>query len=205
MSGPVAKEEIARKLKLDYQFCQEDPTARVLDALKNLFTKWGKKEDRSVILTEAANILYRHFKIREIGVGLRDPDGLFRMNVFVGYRDDAITANRKLAYSEADFGESGVYKGTLISNLTKAYLAEDNPYANGEQGTYNRPMLLKGRRMAVDESIEGDYFDTRICAPDGKLLGWIEYSGTTAGRLPNATSIKWIELEASIIGSYLSR
>ena len=201
---PVRKEDIVRKLKLEYQYPQEDQTSRALDAVRALFAVWGKSKDAHTILREAANLISKHLRIREVGVGMKGPDGLFRLAEFVGYRPEAEAANRKLVYTDADFVNSDVYKGVQISNLTTMYFSEDNPYDKDQEETYNRPMLLKGRRMALDESIEGDYLSTNIVSPDGVMLGWIEISGTTAWRLPDAQCIKWIELTASVLGQLLS-
>ena len=204
MLGPVSKEEIARKLRLDYQFANEDHTARVLDSIRILINGWGKDRNQPAILNDVAILVSKNFRIKEVAIGLRGSDGLYRMVAFVGYRPDTESANRRLVFKDVDFGESAVYVGASISPLTRAYFSEDNPYTNNEEGTYNRPALLKSKRTRMDESIEGDYFDTKICAPDGTMLGWIEYSGTTTWKLPDARSIKWIELLASILGGFLS-
>jgi hypothetical protein len=111
-------------------------------------------------------------------------------------------ATKRLVFRAQDFGESSAYKGVPISRLTKAYFAEDDP--NSGEDTYNRPMLLKRKRMADDEAIEGDYFSTDISSPGGDFLGWIETGGTTAWKLLDAPTIKWIELVASILGLYLA-
>lgn len=200
----VSKEEVARKIRLDYLSSQQDPTARVLDAIGTLFSTWRKDRSHTAILKEAANLLSKYFRIKEVAIGVRDSDRLYRMVAFVGYRPETEAANRKLAYTEADFGESDVYRGIPISPLTRAYFSEDSPYADSEEATFNRPIMLKGNRRAMDESIEGDYFDTIICDQDGAMLGWIEYGGTTAGKLPDVQSIKWIELIASTLGQFMS-
>lgn len=204
MSNPVSRDDIIRKLKLEYQYPQEDQTARTLDAIRSLFTVWGKDRQVLGVLQEAANLISKHLRIREIGMGLRGPDGLYRLEVFVGYRPETEAANRKLVYRLEDFGDSDVYRGVWISKLTKAYFAEDDPYAKSEEDTFNRPMLLKARRMAEDDTIEGDYFCTNVNGPEGDLLGWIEISGTTAWKLPNAQMVKWIELVACVLGGFLS-
>jgi len=204
LPGPVSKEEAARKLKLAYHYPQEDQTARTLDSIQSLLSVMSKDHGSTAVLKEAAGLISKHLRIREVAIGLRNPDGMYRFEVFVGYRPEAEAANRKLVYRVQDFGDSSVYKGESISRLTRAYFAEDDPYVKSEEDTYNRPMLLKGKRLADDETVEGDYFSTIISSPNGDLLGWIEIGGTTAGRLPEASAIKWIELVASILGLYFA-
>jgi hypothetical protein len=48
--------------------------------------------------------------------------------------------------------------------------------------------------------LEADYIDTWIQGVNGRLLGWIEISGTRTGKLPDILTIKLIEVIASIIG-----
>jgi hypothetical protein len=204
MPIPVSREEVARKLKLDYQSSEKNHTAIVMDAIGSLFSTWSKDQSYLAILKEAAKLISMCFGIKEVGIGVRGLDRLYRMVVFYGYRPETEDANRKLVYTEADFRDSDVYKGISISPLTRAYFSEDSPYANIEEATFNRPKMLKGTRKATEESIEGDYFDTVIRDSGGAMLGWIEYGGTTVGKLPDVQSIKWIELIASILGQFMS-
>ncbi len=201
---PVSKDEVARKLKLTYQFPQDDHIARTLDSVQSLFTAVGRGQGTAEVLKEAAGLISKNLRIREVALGLRGPDGLYRLEAFVGYRPETEAANRKLVYRIEDFGDSEIYKGVPISRLTTAYFAEDDPYPKSEEDTFNRPILLRGKRMTEDECIEGDYFSTKICAPNGDLLGWIDIGATTACKLPDATCLKWIELVASILGLLLA-
>jgi len=204
MSIPVSKEEVARKLRLDYESSEKDHNAKVPDAIGSLFSTWSKDRSYPASFKETAKLISICFRIKEVGIGVRGSDRLYRMVVFYGYRPETEDANRKLVYTEADFGESEVYKGISISPLTRAYFSEDSPYANIEEATFNRPTMLKGKRKATEESIEGDYFDTVIRDSEGAMLGWIEYGGTSVGKLPDVQSIKWIELIASTLGQFMS-
>ena len=204
MPTPVSTEEVARKLKLAYQYPKEDHTARTLDSVQSLLSLMGKDHNQTNVLREAAALVAKNLRIREVAVGLRGVDGMYRFEILVGYRPEAEAAHKKLAYRAEDFGDSSVYKGISISRLTKIYFSEDDAYMESEQDTYNRPMLLKARRMADDEAMEGDYVSTHILSPSGDFLGWIETGGTTGWKLPDAAAMKWIELVASILGLFLA-
>jgi len=196
----VNKDDIVRRLRLEYQYPQED-SARTLDALQSLFDSIMKgRASGHDLLRDAANLISKHLKLSEVGIGLRGHDKLYRFEVLVGEKPETELANMNLVFRPEDFEESKTYKGSSISRLTRAYFAEDNPYAPREEATYNRPMLLKGRRAALDQTIEGDYFITKICGPNNDLLGWIEVSGSTTQKLPDARTVKWMELVASILG-----
>ena len=92
-----------------------------------------------------------------------------------------------------------MYKAREISKYTSLFLAEDNPYGEGEDATFSRPMMLESRRLSVDDSIEGDYFDVWIFGRNKEVVGWLEFSGTTAGKLPDTVALKGMELLSSVM------
>jgi hypothetical protein len=196
----ISGDEIVRRLKLEYQYPRED-SARILDAFRPLFDSIMKGRASSHdSLREAANLISKHLRMREVGIGLRGHDRLYRFEILVGERPETELANMELVFRPEDFEESKTYKGSSISRLTMAYLAEDNPYAPREEATYNRPALLKGRRTSPNQTIEGDYFITKIRGLNNDLLGWIEVSGSTTQTLPDARTLRWMEAVASILG-----
>lgn len=158
--------------------------------------------DLDKLLNEAADFIWRQFGIDNVAIGLRDPkDGLYRYKAMVGFRPDAIEAHKKIVYKKEEFFENGKYHGVTISKYTRMYLAEDNlPDDVLERGAYNRPGLLKMRRTDSTDSLEGDYIDMGIYSKGDELVGWIEISGTRTLKLPDVTTIRWVEVIASIIG-----
>ena len=77
------------------------------------------------------------------------------------------------------------------------------PYKDDEIGSYDRAALLGMRRLTPSDSLEADYIDIWIQGVNGKLLGWIEISGTRTAKLPDIMTIKQIEVIASVIGAAL--
>jgi len=193
-------------MRLDYSYAKGDRNLRIMDAVQSLFFHLhAGKVDTKSLLNDAANLINRQFSIREVAIGLKSgADGKYRYEALVGYRKESEEAHRKLAYSYNEMYDEAKYKGTVLSKYTRLFLAEDEPYAPGEETTYSRPMMLKLRRKAIEDSIEGDYLDTNIYGSGDDLLGWIEISGTNGWKLPDITTIKWIEVIACVIGSALS-
>ena len=192
--------EIAKKMKNDYSYTRGDPTLKAIDGL-TAFVSSPMKHPFNLddYLIEACNLIQKQFSIREVSIGLKGDDGLYRFKALVGFREDAERAMRRVAYRREEFGDSATYKGTMISKYTKLFLAEDSPYKDDEKDTYSRPLLLDVTRHSPSESIEGDYLDFSMLGADGSLLGWIEISGTRAGQLPDIATIKWVELIGQII------
>lgn len=197
--------DIARKMKLDYLHGSRDKNERALEGILSLLSHFQKPQmDLNALLLDAANIIQKQLGIANVGIGLKNAsDGLFRYQVLVGFRQETEAIEKKLAYTEKQFSDDTEYKGTMISKISKLYLAEDLPYKEGEIESYDRSALLGMRRLSPSDSLEADYIDIWIQGVNGKLLGWIEISGTRTAKLPDVLTIRQIEIIASIIGAAL--
>lgn len=199
--------EVSRKLKQDYAHGARDPSIRQLDSLHALI-KFLMKADPNLseMLEQTARLIYTQFNIKEVSVALRSAsDGLYRYVAEHGMRTDIWAAHNKITYTYDDLIDTKKYKGVTISHHTKLYLAEDNPYAPDEGGTYNQHMMKQAKRKSETDSIEGDYLDIFIYGPQDEPYGWIEISGTWDGRVPDAKAIRCLEMIASVLGIAINR
>lgn len=202
MPRDIDYKDIPKKMKFDYERAVRDPSGRTLAAIQALIVQIENPQpDVRKLMFDASNLISHQFGIMDIAMGQKGSDGLFRYEVLVGPRDDAIAERKKIAYKKEEFYDAGPYKGYWISRYTKLYLSEDHPYTDLETTTYNRPILLKDtKRRLPTEALEGDYLDVCIFDAKNELIGWIEISGTRTGQLPDVTAIRWIEIMGSIIG-----
>jgi hypothetical protein len=205
--GDVRQDEVERKLKLEYLYGERDRTRKLLDDVHALISHLdNRKINTRALLQEAADVVHKQLWIREVTIGIRDPsDGKYRYQVMSGLRPEAWRAHEGIAYTHEEFHDQSIFSGRWISDHTKVFLAEDEPFMEGEEETFNRPILLKAHRRSAEDCIEGDYMDVDISAPDGKMMGWIEISGTREGKFPDANSIRWLELIASVLAIALKR
>lgn len=172
-----------------------------MDGLQPLFDHIQRPEaDLNALLQEAASFLARQFSLREVTIGLRGQDGLYRYEALVGVREDAEKAHKRITYTAADFSDDGKYKGTWLSKNCKLFLSEDIPYADDEKNSYSRQLLLGSKRKSLTDCIEGDYIDIYIRGHGEDIVGWIELSGTVTGELPDVGILRWAELVGSILG-----
>jgi hypothetical protein len=198
----VDYKDIPKRMKFDYEHTVKDQGGRTLATVQALIQQIESPQpDVHKIMLDACNLISRQFGIMNTAIGLKGPDGLFRYDIMVGFREDAVADRRKTVYKKEDFYDAGPYKGYWISRYTKLYLSEDHPYTDNEAASYNRPILLKEtKRRSPNDSLEGDYVDVCIFDANNELIGWIEISGTRTGQLPDVASIRWMELIGSIIG-----
>lgn len=208
MTEPTVNTEIIKKrMWLAYQYACNNPANERTDAVHTLVAKLADPTtDMHAFLQEAADTITSKLGIKEATIGLKaHSDGMYRYEVMSGLSDSEWEAHKLLSYKHDDFYSQEIYKFMQISRYTRLLLADDNPYANGEEATYERDLMLQSKRKSLDDTIEGDYLDICIFGRGDDLLGWIEISGMTSGRFPDAETIKCLELLGSIIGVALAR
>ncbi|HEX9908123.1 MAG TPA: hypothetical protein VGB78_06610 [Thermoplasmata archaeon] len=198
---------IKKRMRLAYQYACSNPANERMDCVHNLITKLADFDiDMHKYLQEAADTICEKLSIQEITIGFRSPsDGLYRYEVMSGLTEAEWEAHKPLSYKLEDFFSSPIYKYMQISRFTRLLLAEDYPYASGEEATIEMDVMLQSKRKSLEDAIEGDYLDILIYGEGDDLLGWIEISGMKSGLFPDVETIKCLELLASVIGVALTQ
>jgi hypothetical protein len=202
----TSPDEVRRKMKLDYVKTKLDPANRAFEGLQTLICQMMKpKLNARDYLQDCANFIQKHFGLRWVTIGLRNPaDNIFRYELHSGVRPEAWAIFRQKAYKLDAFTTFSDYKAEEISRLSRVYLEEENPLNGLDQQATNRPALLSMRRRSADTSLEADFVDTLIVGPDEELLGWIEYSGTVSGKLPDSMTIRCVEIVSCVLSFLLT-
>jgi len=207
MAQPVSVDNVKRKLKFDYLKAKNDVESRNLEVFSSLMRHFLKPQlSISELMHDTAVTLQRQFRLRWVMIGLRDKaDGRYRYMFMSGMRDEAWAKQQTKSYTQEDFDpNSPGYKAGEISNLSRVYLEEENPLSDEDVKVVNRPALLRAKRKSEDETLEADFIDTLIVGANNDLGGWIEYSGTVTGRFPDPSTIRHVEVVASILAAALA-
>ena len=204
--GVVTKQDVVRRIKYNYAFAHKDPSNRILDSLVKIIVD-SLKPGRDLIqsLNDVAKMIDKHLQIRATTIGIRDPvDGRFRYVAMSGLKEEEWKEHRLLSYSTEEFFDPVKYRGAMISDLTKLFLAEDLPFNPDEKGTFNLKLSSAMIRRSSEDANEADYLDIYIKSPGNDILGWIEITGTTFGKIPEAGTIRWLEAIATVLGLVLT-
>ena len=198
--------DVARKIKQEYAHARKESGMRGLDSIHGLIKQLMEEEpDINEVLKSTAKTIYSQFNIKEVSIGLRSSDGLYRYVAMYGLRDEAWAAHLKLTYNEEQLMDPNTYKWTEISHHTKLFLAEDNPYTEDEARTRREHLSMISKRKTAEDSIEGDYIDVFIYGPKDEILGWIEIAGTWDGKVPDARTIRSLEVVSSVLALAIVR
>ena len=207
MAQPISVDSVKRKLKFDYLKIKNDPESKNLEVFSHLLVHFLRPQlSISEMMHDTAITLQKQFRLRWVMIGLRDrADGKYRYMFMSGMRDEAWAKQKTKSYKLEDFApNSNGYKAGEMSNLTRAYLEEENPLFNEDVNVVNRPAMLRAKRKTEDETLEADFVDTLIIGPNSELYGWIEYSGTVTGKFPDPLTIRHIEVVASILAAAIA-
>lgn len=198
---PVDPSDVARRLRLEYSRGVKDQTQKVLEDIIELCLQVERPDvPLKTILTKSAELIVKRLGIANVAIGLRDHiDGIYRYEVVVGLPDDVAAEYMKLSYTREQLTNQSAYKSYEISRSSRLFLGEDHPYAQGEEFSYNRPGLLDMKRRSVTDSLEADYIDTFFFDAAGEIIGWIEISGTRLKKIPDATTVKWVEVISFVL------
>jgi len=206
MEGSVDIDAVKRRLKFDYLRIRNDPSSKILETFSILLSNFQRPQlNINGLIQESANLIQKQFRFRWTMIGLKSKsDELYRYEVQVGMRAESWARQKAKVYKINDFDMKGTYKAGEISKLSRFYPEEENPLFNEDQGVVNRPVLLRAERKTEDEALEADFIDTLILGPGDELMGWIEYGGTVAGKLPDIMTIRYIEVIAGILGAAIT-
>lgn len=206
MQESVNIDAVKRKLKFDYMKIRNEPASKTADVFSSLLANFQRPQIVvHDLIQEAANLIQKQFRLRWTMVGLRSQsDGLYRYEVQIGMRAEAWASQKSRVYKESAFDIRGAYRASEISKLSRFYAEEENPLFKEDEQVVNRPVLLRAKRKAEDEALEADFINSLILGPGDDLLGWIEYGGTVAGKLPEPMTIRNIEVIAAILGAAIT-
>ena len=205
-SVPPIVREIESGMRRQYSEANvNESLSFIVNLQKFVYGMFNRSAGEQEILREAARFIYHAFGFKEVTVPLRSPvDGKFRYEVFLGMTKDVEQSYRALAYDRDVVFDDDTYPGTKLSKFTELMLAELEPYDEGEEKTYNRPMMLSEQRKSIETMLEGDYYAVYLMGPGDDIFGWLELSSTKDGKFPPMTIIRQLELFASILSVMLS-
>jgi hypothetical protein len=203
-SQPAIYEQLKKAIREKYSSTPQNENELTLDTIRMFTADILKTNEIDHILQDAATIIYTIFGFKEVLIGLKNNNGLFRYRVILGHSKKAKEAIAEAEYRIEEMAHSEEFPGVVMSNLCEFNLKEDLPDNATEIRQFNRPAELSKERTSIDEMMEGDYLDVYIYGVDDKMLGWIEVSYPGDGRFPSREKVRGLELLASVIGLSLS-
>lgn len=159
-----------------------------------------RRKTTQSILEETVRLIHRSFGFQSLSVALRDSDGNYRYKAVTGLSSESKNVLLSLCYSRSDILEESTFPHTSVSDITKFFMSENEPYQPEEVMTFFRPKMLAQTRQHPDDMLPGDYIDFFFRNRSNEIIGFIEVGETRSGKLPEANTIIWLELIATLLG-----
>ena len=201
---PSALSAIEELLRDNYSPISRDADENAFSAVESLiaYIKDRRKPIRSV-LSETIRTIHRSFDFQYIAIALRNIDGNYRYKASSGLSTESEKVLFSLSYSQADLLDESKYPYTSISDITKFFMSEDEPYTLSEIATFPRPNILARTRESPDDMIAKDFINIFFKNRSKEIIGYIEVSDPRSGKMPKRGTIVWLELIATLLGACL--
>lgn len=200
-SVTAAMEGLLRK---NYSPVYRDDKENVIRSIEFLLSQINdRKEKTQSILAETVKAIHRSFGFQDISIALRDSDRIFRYKIVTGLSSESTKVLLTKAYSESEVLDESRFPYTSVSDITKFFMSENEPYNPDDTMTYFRPKLLSQTRGRPDDMLPGDYIDFFFKNRSNEAIGFIEVGETRSGKLPDRSMIMWLELIATLLGAIL--
>jgi len=197
----------ASEIKRRYSPVPKDETEKIFDNLQTFFS-YAQEPGRSLqsILDKAIRLIYRLFNFKEVAIAVKsEKDGLYRYVSILGFTKEAEEAQRRIALTFEETEDTDKYPTINLGKLSEFNIEDGTTLEEDELLAFNRPSLLPKERKSFDEVLESDYFTINIFGYKDEFLGWIEIGDPRSGKLPERSTIKWIELICSTLGFIMQR
>jgi len=207
MPVPPLVQEIESGMRKRYGETNLDGDLSFIASLqKFIFGLVNRPANEQETLHEAARFIFHSFGFKEITISLRSQtDGKYHYETFLGMTREAEKSYRSLAYDHDVVFDDNTYPGVKLSKFTELMLAELKPYDQGEETTFNRPMMNKAQRKSADEMIDFDYYAVYLYGPGEQIFGWLELSSTRDGKFPSMKTIRQLELFSMVLSLILGQ
>lgn len=198
--------EMERLLKDNYSPVHRNDDENVSRAIELLMGYINdRRKTTQSILEETVRMIHRSFEFQSLSIALRDSDRKFRYKAVSGLSAESKKVLLSLSYSESDVLDESTFPHTSISDITKFFMSENEPYQPEEVMTFFRPKMLSQTREHPDDMLPGDYIDFFFRNRSNEIMGFIEVGETRTGKLPGVSTIIWLELIATLLGDVLCK
>ena len=197
MADPISP-EFRRHVETFYTLVPRDDDERVADNLIDIMAAgMDRKQSLKSILEQVARFVFRQFGFSEVAIGLKDRrEPVWRYEVALGFTKEIEARIFRTRYDRDDMYSQERFPNIKIGKLAELNIAEGRPVI--ETDKYDRPYRWTANRTAVTEFLPGDFIDVWMVDEKKEFIGWIEVSGPKDKKQPPRSTVRWLELLASV-------
>jgi len=200
--------EFEHNIRKMYSIVEDEDRDRAIYAFQKILTHAQERgKTTQLILDEVARMIFSLFKFKEILIGLKNKDdGSLRYVTIFGYTPEVEKVLRKSTFTYDAFMGNEKSKGIPLSKFSRYSMVEyliPEEWQEYYEQTSNEIISLRKPRTSLEELHEGDDINVFMFGPNEELIGWFELGLTIDKKLPQKSTIRMIELLASVMGNII--
>lgn len=190
--------EFRRHVENIYTLVPKDDGERIADNLIDIMAAGSdRKQPLKSVLEQVARFVFRQFGFSEVAIGLKDRrEPVWRYEVALGFTKEIEARIFRTRYDHEDMYSQERFPNIKIGKLSEFNIAEGRPV--NETDKYDRPYRWTAKRTELTEFLPGDFIDVWMVDEKKEFIGWIEVSGPKDKKQPPRSTVRWLELLASI-------
>jgi len=190
--------EFRRLLETMYSPVPKDDNERILNNFIDLMALGSdRRQPLKAVFEQVARLVFRQFGFSEVAIGLKvKKEDIWKYEVAFGYTKDVEAKLFRTRYDRDDMYSQERFPNIKTGRLSELNVAEGLPLI--ETDKYDRPYRWHAKRTSFEEFLPGDFLDVWMLDEKKEIIGWIEVSGPKDKLQPPRSTLRWIELLASL-------
>jgi len=203
MSGEAISTDLRRYLDSKYPLIPREEDERIIQTLTDLMAiGTDQMQPLKTFFDRVLKFVFRQFGFTEVAIGLKERNGdVWRYEALFGFKKEVEAELFKTRYDHDDMYSQDRFPNIKTGRLSELNVAEGLPEV--ETNIYDRPFHWRGKRMTYEDFLPGDFFDFWMLDEKKEIIGWIEVSGPIDRKQPSKTTVRWLELLASMCSEVL--
>ncbi|MBN1677707.1 MAG: hypothetical protein JW880_04140 [Candidatus Thermoplasmatota archaeon] len=203
MSGEAISADLRRFLESKYSLVSKEEDEKIVQTLTDLMAiGTDRMQPLKTFFDRVLRFVFRQFGFTEVAIGLKERNqDVWRYEAAFGFTKEVEAELFKTRYDHDDMYTQNRFSNIKTGKLSELIVAEGLPEA--ETDRYDRPFRWRGKRANYEEFLPGDFLDFWMLDEKKEIIGWIEVSGPIDKKQPSRTTVRWLELLASMCSEIL--
>jgi hypothetical protein len=203
MGDEAISTDLRRFLESKYPLIPKDEDEKTVQNLRELMTiGTDRMQPLKNLFDRVVRFVFREFGFTEVAIGLKERNkDVWRYEVTFGFKKDVEAKLLMTRYDHDDMYSQDRFPNIKTGRISELNVAEGLPEI--ETDKYDRPYRWRAERMTYEDFLPGDFLDFWMLDERKEIIGWIEVSGPIDRKQPSRTTVRWMELLASICSEIL--
>ncbi|MBN1677250.1 MAG: hypothetical protein JW880_01795 [Candidatus Thermoplasmatota archaeon] len=203
MSGEAISADLRRFLESKYPLISKEEDEKIVQTLTDLMAiGTDRMQPLKSFFDRVLKFVFRQFGFTEVAIGIKERnEDVWRYEAVFGFKKEVEAELLKTRYDRDDMHSQDRFPNIKTGKLSELNVAEGLPEV--ETDLYDRPFHWRGKRTTYEDFLPGDFFDFWMLDEKKEIIGWIEVSGPIDRMLPPRTTVRWLELLASVCSEVL--